>query len=115
MIGGNIFAVGVLLGGCTLMEKIWKPETPGSCISPTVFNYVGRIQSGMFKLLDALGKLSAELVARLERFYRSHNRSISLVHGMEAHPQAKYEIWSYLSHVRRLIVKATWGHSRYLC
>lgn len=41
MIGANIFTVGVLLGGCTPMEKTWKPETPGSCVAPTIFNYIG--------------------------------------------------------------------------
>lgn len=53
MIGANIFTVGVLLGGCTPMEKAWKPEIPGSCVAPIVFNYVRRIQSGMFRDLLA--------------------------------------------------------------
>jgi hypothetical protein len=46
MIGANIFTVGLLLGGCMPMEKSWRPEIAGSCVNPTVFDYVGRTQSG---------------------------------------------------------------------
>jgi hypothetical protein len=45
MIGANIFTVGLLLGGCMPMEKSWRPEIAGSCVNPTVFDYVGRTQS----------------------------------------------------------------------
>ena len=46
MIGANIFTVGLLLGGCMPMEKSWRPEIARSCVNPTVFDYVGRTQSG---------------------------------------------------------------------
>lgn len=46
MVGLNIFAIGILLGGCSPMQKAWIPTTPGTCINPDLFEYGGRIQSG---------------------------------------------------------------------
>jgi hypothetical protein len=48
MIGLNIFAMGILLGGCSPMEKSWKPLTPGTCVNPAMFEYGGRVQSSVF-------------------------------------------------------------------
>lgn len=45
MIGLNLFAIGILLGGCSPMQKSWIPTTPGTCIDPSMFEYGGRIQA----------------------------------------------------------------------
>ena len=45
MVGLNVFAIGVLLGGCSPMQKAWIPTTPGTCIAPDIFEYGGRVQS----------------------------------------------------------------------
>lgn len=42
----NVFAIGILLGGCSPMRKAWIPTTPGTCINPDMFEYGGRVQSG---------------------------------------------------------------------
>jgi hypothetical protein len=47
MVGLNIFAIGILLGGCTPMKKSWKPDIPGKCVNLTWFEYGGRVQSSM--------------------------------------------------------------------
>lgn len=46
MVGLNLFAIGILLGGCTPMQKAWMPTTPGTCINPDMLEYGGRIQAG---------------------------------------------------------------------
>ena len=45
MIGLNVFAIGILLGGCSPMRKSWVPTLPGTCINPLMFEYGGRIQA----------------------------------------------------------------------
>jgi hypothetical protein len=112
MIGANIFTMGVLLGGCTPMEKSWKPEISGSCVAPVVFKYVGRIQSGM--ITDIPGNPSAKYLVRVERFYGSYYCGISSVHGVETQPEAEHEVRSCVSYVWRSIVRDSWRHSPYL-
>ena len=48
MIGLNCFAIGILLGGCSPMQKSWIPTTPGTCIHPNMFEYGGRIQASRY-------------------------------------------------------------------
>lgn len=45
VVGLNAFAMGILLGGCSPMQKSWIPTIPGTCISPKYFEYGGRIQA----------------------------------------------------------------------
>jgi hypothetical protein len=52
MIGLNIFAIGILLGSCQPMEKAWKPEVPGKCLSAGWFDYGGRLQSVWNAFMD---------------------------------------------------------------
>ena len=48
MIGLNCFAIGILLGGCSPMQKSWIPTTPGTCIPPNMLEYGGRTQASRF-------------------------------------------------------------------
>ncbi|KAF9698050.1 hypothetical protein EKO04_004423 [Ascochyta lentis] len=52
MIGLNVFAMSILLGGCSPMQKAWMPATPGTCINPAVFEYGGRVQSIWNAIMD---------------------------------------------------------------
>ena len=44
----NILAIVVIMGFCIPAEKIWRPETPGSCMSPTLQLVAGMAQASMF-------------------------------------------------------------------
>ena len=48
MIGLNIFAIGILLGGCSPMQRAWIPSLPGTCINPDMLEYGGRIQASEY-------------------------------------------------------------------
>ncbi len=52
MVTANILTIGLLLGGCTPIQKSWKPEISGSCINPKFFDYAGRTQSGTIVYLQ---------------------------------------------------------------
>ena len=54
MISFNIFIIGVFLGQCTPMQKSWRPEVPGTCVSHAVWDYGGRIQAGWNAFMDLL-------------------------------------------------------------
>lgn len=59
MVGLNIFAMGILLGGCLPMLKAWIPTTPGTCINPKFFEYGGRIQSSI-KIPNSVHRVNAD-------------------------------------------------------
>lgn len=46
MVGANIFAMVVLLGYCTPIQKAWNPVIPGDCMSATVLDVGGRAVTG---------------------------------------------------------------------
>jgi hypothetical protein len=48
MVGLNIFAIGISLGGCFPMEKAWIPSLSGTCINPDMLEYGGRIQASEY-------------------------------------------------------------------
>ena len=48
MVGLNIFAIGILLGGCSPMQRAWIPSLPGTCINPDMFEYGGGIQASKY-------------------------------------------------------------------
>jgi hypothetical protein len=51
MIGLNVFAIGILLGGCSPMQRAWIPSLPGTCITPGMLKYGGRIQASEYSVL----------------------------------------------------------------
>lgn len=55
MIGLNAFAMGILLGGCSPMQKAWIPTTPGTCINPLMFEYGGRVQASKYSSFSIVG------------------------------------------------------------
>jgi hypothetical protein len=51
MFGLNIFAIGILLGGCSPMQRAWISSLPGTCINPDMLKYGGRIQASEYSRL----------------------------------------------------------------
>lgn len=88
MIAANILTVGLLLGGCMPMEKSWRPDVSGKCIHPSVFDYIGRTQSGSFLAyqVDSI----ADSCVSLECLYGSYRSGVSCLYGVEIKPKAKY-------------------------
>ncbi|PVI04219.1 hypothetical protein DM02DRAFT_693287 [Periconia macrospinosa] len=52
MVALNIFIVGILFGQCTPMQKIWRQDVPGRCLSPQIIDYGGRTQSVWNAIMD---------------------------------------------------------------
>jgi hypothetical protein len=48
MIGLNIFAIGILLGGCSPMQRAWIPNLAGTSINSNMLEYGGRIQASEY-------------------------------------------------------------------
>ncbi|KAJ8117930.1 hypothetical protein OPT61_g972 [Boeremia exigua] len=99
MIGLNLFAIGILLGGCTPMQKAWVPTTPGTCIHPNMLEYGGRIQSSEKTSNDAFD-MFADLRSS-ERYHGFDNSYIPGLHGLEAPDEKKHKMGTYIFDVWR--------------
>ncbi|KAJ8117926.1 hypothetical protein OPT61_g976 [Boeremia exigua] len=103
MVGANILTVGILLGGCTPIHKSWKPEVPGSCIPPNVYDYVGRAQSSWNAFVDlATAAFPAYMVWRLQ-LKRSTKWSLTFLMcgGVFAAAATFTKIW-YMRNISKL-------------
>ena len=54
-IGMNILAIIVIIGFCRPPEKIWRPETPGSCFSLQLQLVAGTAQAGKHYAVVIIG------------------------------------------------------------
>ena len=90
MVGLNVFAIGVLLGGCSPMQKAWIPTTPGTCIAPDIFEYGGRVQSSKGAThMSVFGSLTND---SMECHHGLDHSIISRLHGMEASDEEKHKV-----------------------
>jgi hypothetical protein len=102
MIGLNIFAIGILLGGCSPMQRAWIPNLPGTCINPNMLEYGGRIQASKYLRL-VIEYESADCIS-LECCHGLGHRIFSRLYGLETPNEKEYQMGTHVPDVRRPLV-----------